>query len=208
MSNPSFLAELSDQFWKTFEAQPMNVFDIFDENTRPKAPPIPGATPAHRAAGKKLAMIHGMHLSALDETQAMMERVVAGEHQVGDLAEQINSMKLMGNYRQFGNLCGRECRFLDFHHMSEDNEFFPVIYANGGDGLKRVIARLTEEHLLVHELLESLATNVSDLLAQPGADTFARTQGTFTLLSRLVRSHFDYEQTELEEALGFYAVPF
>lgn len=208
MYNPSFLAELSDRFWRTCEEQPMNVFDIFDENTRPKAPPIPGATPAHRMAGRKLEMIHGMHLSALDETAAMMERVVVGESQVGDLATQINSMRLMSNYRQFGNLCGRECRFLEFHHMSEDNEIFPVIYANGGDGLKRVIARLTEEHLLVHELLESLATNVSDLLAQPGPDTFARTQETFTLLSRLVRSHFDYEQTELEEALGFYAVPF
>jgi len=186
----------------------MNIFDIFDENKRPKAPPIPGATPAHRTAGKKLAMIHGMHLAALDETQAMMERVVAGERQVNELATQINSMELMGNYRHFGNLCGRECQFLDFHHTSEDNEIFPVLNANGGDGLKQVIARLTEEHLVVHELLESLATTVSDLLDKPGPDTFARTQETFTLLSRVVRSHFDYEQTELEEALGFYAVPF
>lgn len=53
----------------------MKVFDLLDDKTRPKAPPIPGATLAHRMTGKKLAMIHEMHVVALDETRAMMDMI-------------------------------------------------------------------------------------------------------------------------------------
>lgn len=186
----------------------MNIFDLLDENSRPKAPPIPGATPTHRKAGKKLAMIHDMHIAALDETREMMEKVAAGEALLGDLANQISSMELANNYRQFGNLCGRECQFLDFHHTSEDTEIFPIIEENGSAGLKRVIERLAEEHLVVARLLENLAHNVIEMRDQPGPETFASTKKTFELLYKVVRSHFQYEQTELEEAIGFYAIPF
>ncbi len=186
----------------------MIVFDIFNDGARPKAPPIPGATQAHRLAGKKLAMIHDMHIAALEETREMMGRVEAGEAQVSELASQMTSIEMISNYRRFGNLCGRECQFLDFHHTSEDTEIFPILEAHGSESLKRVIARLAEEHLAIHQMLETLAANVMELLSSPNSESFARTKKTFELLYAAVRSHFGYEQTELEEAIGFYGVPF
>jgi iron-sulfur cluster repair protein YtfE (RIC family) len=184
----------------------MNVFDLFDESQRPKAPPIRGATEQHRSVGRRLAAIHAMHLSALDETKEMMERVQQGEAAATDLAEQVTSLELLDNYRRFGNLCGRECQFLDFHHTSEDNEIFPAIAQNGGEEFKRVIERLTEEHAVIHRLLETLAMNVDNLRTEPSSANFARTRDTFEALYRAVGSHFNYEQTELEEAIGHYGL--
>jgi iron-sulfur cluster repair protein YtfE (RIC family) len=184
----------------------MNVFDLFDKSQRPKAPPIPGATELHRSAGRRLAEIHEMHLLALEETKSMMDQVQHGEDNAKNLAEHVASLELFENYRRFGNLCGRECQFLDFHHTSEDNEIFPAIALNGSEGLRRVIARLSEEHSVIHKLLEALAMNVTDLWADPSATNFARTRETYQDLYKAVRSHFSYEQAELEEAIGYYGV--
>jgi hypothetical protein len=67
-----------------------------------------------------------------------------------------------------------------------------------------VIARLSQEHSVVHQLLEKLATNVADLWSDPSAEHFARTRETFEVLDKAIRSHFGYEQTELQEAIGYY----
>lgn len=182
----------------------MNVFDLLEDDTRPRAPPIPQATPADRMAGKRLAMIHAMHIDALNETKAMMLKVEAGELDAGTLATKIETLDMMRNYVRFGNLCGRECEFLNYHHSAEDGDIFPVILAGASDGVKAVIERLMQEHDVIHELLLTLSQNVTALLADPGAETFAQAKETFCLIDRVVRSHFGYEQTELEEALGFY----
>ncbi|WP_245500081.1 hemerythrin domain-containing protein [Rhizobium leguminosarum] len=185
----------------------MKVFALLDDKTRPKAPPIPGATLAHRMTGRKLAMIHEMHIVALDETMAMMDMVEAGEIAAGELAEHIDSLELLKNYRAFGSLCGRECQFLDFHHRTEEEEFFPVLHANGDEGMKRVVERLADEHRIIGQILDELSANVALILTQPGPDTFSVTKTTFDVLYKVIRSHFSYEQAELEEALGFYSIP-
>ncbi|MBW9118203.1 hemerythrin domain-containing protein [Rhizobium cauense] len=151
-------------------------------------------------------MIHEMHIAALEETKSMMDRVQSGEDSTGSLAQQVTSLELLENYRRFGNLCGRECQFLDFHHTSEDNEIFPTIAEKGGEGLKRVIARLSEEHAAVHQLLKTLAMNVVVLHADPGPENFARTRETFEVLYEAILSHFGYEQAELAEAIDYYGL--
>lgn len=184
----------------------MNVFDLLDDDTRPKAPPIPQASAADRVAGKRLALIHDMHLNALDETRAMMERVEAGQLNADTFAAQIDNLDMMRNYARFGNLCGRECEFLNFHHSAEDEDIFPVISARASDGIKRVVERLKQEHEVIHQLLISLARNAAAIKSNPGHETFEDARETFILLDRVIRSHFSYEQTELEDALGFYGV--
>jgi len=185
----------------------MNVFDLFDDATRPKAAAIPGATPEHRLIGKKLASIHAMHISALDETRAVILLIEKGEAHPEELMPQIEANELMRNYRRFGNLCGRECQFLEFHHTSEDWEIFPNIAAAGNASLTKVIDRLAEEHLVIHQLLETLAANVLEMRENPGPVSFHQTRETFLVVYRAVISHFGYEQTELEEALGFFGAP-
>ena len=123
-----------------------------------------------------------------------------------DLASKIASLELIKNYRDFGNLCGRECQFLDFHHTSEDEQIFPLLVAKGDDSLKRVVNRLMQEHTIVHELLLTLDEDVRAIMQKPCSETFAAAKQTFEQLYRFVRSHFGYEEGELEEALGFFDV--
>jgi iron-sulfur cluster repair protein YtfE (RIC family) len=181
--------------------------DLLDGSTRPKANRIKEISSRQRQSGKRLAMIHAMHIAALDETKEMMERVEALEADTSELAEKLASLEMVRNYRKFGNLCGRECQFLDFHHRSEDEQIFPLLTAKGDDSMKRVVDRLMQEHAIVHELLVDLDRNVKAIAQHPSAGTFAAAKQTFEELYRFVRSHFGYEEGELEEALGFFDVP-
>jgi hypothetical protein len=70
-----------------------------------------------------------------------------------------------------------------------------------------VVERLGAEHDVIHQLLEEFETRVAALIADPSPDTFARVKEAFEMLEKVVKSHFGYEQTELEEALGFMNVP-
>ncbi len=179
---------------------------LLDDATRPKAPRIEGITEAQRRHGKSLALIHDYHLAQMNEVRSMMERVEAGEQGAGAVADAISAMQLAANYRMFGNLCGRECHMLALHHSIEDESIFPVL-REGGDGLRSVVARLNEEHEIVHQLLERLHAHAIKAVKEPGPETFAALKRTFLTLDRVVRSHFGYEQNELEEALGYFAVP-
>src|SRR5690606_7177264 len=49
--------------------------DLLDPSTRPKAPRIEGATDAHRRRGRRLAMIHEMHLRQMAHVRQVMEHV-------------------------------------------------------------------------------------------------------------------------------------
>ena len=113
---------------------------------------------------------------------------------------------MITNFRSFGNLCGRECRNLTLHHTAEDERIFPALRSSGGDALRRVIQRLTQEHRGIYALLERLWAQALTLLDAPGQANFAALKETFSAVAITVRSHFGYEQTELEEAIGFYHV--
>ncbi len=179
---------------------------LLDDATRPKAPWIEGITEAQRRRGKGLALIHDYHLAQMNEVRWMMEQVEAGEQSAATLVDAISSMQMAANYRIFGNLCGRECHMLKLHHTIEDESIFPVL-REGSDGLRSVVERLSEEHAIVHQLLERLHAHAIKAVQEPGGETFAAVKAAFLALDRVVRSHFGYEQEELEEALGHFAVP-
>ncbi|WP_417694228.1 hemerythrin domain-containing protein [Roseibium sp.] len=175
-----------------------------DEATRPRLLPIEGARPEHRAHGRHLAMIHRMYLDDLDTVGQLLESVERGEASALDLAQTVEGLDLTQNYRQFGTLCGRECYVLTMHHNIEEAQVFPILEAAGNDGLRAVVQRLQEEHKVVHALLEKLGQAAANLVEQPGSDTFSDAKEVFRVLLKVVRSHFSYEETELEEALGVY----
>lgn len=177
-----------------------------DYGTRPKAPKIEGATPEHRRRGRHLADVHRMYLSDIDEVGRILTEVETGEREAADLAEAVQGLEMALNYRVFGTLCGRECHVLTIHHTIEDRQLFPFLAARGDDGLRAVVRRLKEEHLVVHELIERLEEAAIKLMNVPGPDTFTEARETFRALERVVRSHFGYEETELEEALGYHGV--
>lgn len=181
--------------------------DLLDETARPKAPRIEGVTWQQRMHGRRLAMIHELHLGQMADVRRMMEQVAAGEADADGLDAALSAMEMRRNYRAFGNLCGHECQMLTFHHTGEDRMLFPLLMQKGSDGLRKVIERLAAEHEVIHHLIERMEEAASAATADPGADSFKRLRAAFEELERMVKSHFGYEQEELEEALGYLEIP-
>lgn len=150
-------------------------------------------------------MIHRMHLRQIERVEEVIGQIEAGHAEPARAVEGMADLKMIVNYRLFGNLCGQECRHLTFHHTSEDQHLFPALM-RGSEGLRRVIERLIEEHVVIHALLERLEAQAITLLESPGQESFAPLKETFVQLAGTVRSHFSYEQTEMEEAIGFYGI--
>ena len=177
-----------------------------DEATRPKAPRIEGMTPVQEWRGKRLALIHQMHLRELEWVKRVMQQIEAGEKQLADLGEAVSSLSMAESYKAFGNLCGQECQLLNFHHMAEEQVVFPALERQGSDGLRQVVQRLREEHEVIHALLQDLETWAAAAVSHADAASFAGLKQAFERLDRTVRSHFGYEEGELEQALGYYEV--
>lgn len=179
---------------------------VLDETTRPKAPKIEGVTSAQRHRGQQLAMIHQMHLEQIEHVEAVIAQIEAGNTEAHHVFDAVTDLRMMSNYRLFGNLCGQECRLLTFHHTSEDQHVFPALM-QGSEGLRRVVERLMFEHTVIHALLEELEMRAATLMKAPGQDNFTALSEAFRKLAATVRSHFGYEQTELEEAIGYHRIP-
>jgi hypothetical protein len=177
---------------------------LIDESTRPKAPKIEGVTDTQRQHGRRLAMIHRYHLQEMARVRSVLEQVGAGTTQAEEAGKAAASLEMLTNMRQFGALCGRECDNLNAHHSIEEYSLFPELEGHS-EGLTRVVQRLREEHLVIHALLEQMEEAALKVLQMPGPSSFAKLREVFETLEPIVRSHFGYEQTELEEALGVYA---
>ena len=63
-----------------------------------------------------------------------------------------------------------------------------------------------EEHGVIHGLIETMEAQAVSLIQAPDPAGFQTLKQTFATLAEIVRSHFGYEQGELEEALGYYQV--
>ena len=175
-----------------------------DPTTRPKAPKLGPVTDAQRAQGRHLAAIHQMHLRDLVQVHRLLDQVEAGATDPSALPERIRGLEMAENYRLAGSLCGRECYVLTMHHDIEEAQMFPHLASRGNAGLARVVERLREEHKAVHALLERLAVQAEALIDAPCPAALAPLRATYARLEEVVRSHFGYEESELEEALGLY----
>ena len=180
--------------------------DLLDPTTRPKMTKIEGATDAQRRHGRRLAAIHEMHLRQMRQVRHVMEQVASGERQLAALDTALSELDMRHNYRVFGSVCGQECGMLTGHHTIEDRYLFPVLAAQDNPILRRVVERLMAEHEIVHAYIERMEDAATELMNQPGPDTFAALREAFETLESFVVSHFGYEQEELEEALGYYEV--
>ncbi len=175
-----------------------------DEASRPKAPKVPAATDMHRHQGRQLAAIHRHYLMEMAQIAAVLARIEAGDAPPKDLKRIVLSLDMSENFRAFGSLCGRECQVLKFHHDIEGADMFPRIQSAGGGMFREVVAKLLEEHKVVHELIVRLDRAADALIEDPSEANFVQTAATYRKLEEVVRSHFRYEETELVEAIGYY----
>ena len=177
---------------------------LIDESTRPKAPRIEGVTERQRRHGGRLALIHAYHLQEMAHVRTVLDQVGAGQSAPAEAGKAASSLDMLTNMRQFGALCGHECQNLNAHHSIEDFSVFPELEGKTA-GLDKVVQRLREEHEVIHSILEEMEEAAIAVLQMPGPSSFAKLREVFETLEPLVHSHFGYEQTELEEALGVYA---
>jgi hypothetical protein len=175
---------------------------FFDEATRPIAPPIPGATPAQRAQGRRLGLYHRHHLAELAAVRVALDRFLAGSGTVEAVSDGMASMSMIENYRSFGNLCGRQCHLLQMHHDIEEGSLYPTLRQNAG--LRPVLDRLSAEHRTVHGLLERIQGMVQDLARHKTRERVLALKEIYEVFERVVISHFGYEERELEDAIGYY----
>jgi len=185
--------------------------EFLDDATRPLAPPIEGASDLHRAHGRRLTLFHRYHLQQLAQLRRALDDLEKDNLEIGirnadAVAEQVRSLAMIENYRRFGSLCGQECQLLTLHHTIEDQDIFPQL-RESSEGLRKVIDRLSAEHLIVHELLVRLQEATRQLARGPKVETLTSLRRVYEALERVVISHFGYEERELEEALGFYGIP-
>ena len=174
--------------------------------TRPEMPALPEATEQDRRMGRRLAAIHRMHLNDVGRIGIVLDRIEADEASGEDLSAALLSASFAQNVRQFGSLCGRECKVLTFHHDAEEYSLFPELAGKGNDALRAVVARLVEEHKVVHELLIRLERAAMALMFEVDAEKFNEARAVFRQLESVVHSHFSYEETQLEEAIGVLGV--
>lgn len=186
--------------WQTVQ----DALSALQEAERPKAPSLPEATEADRRQGNTLAQIHAAHLSELVMTRSLLDQIRAGEADPARFAKAVDEMEMTRNARAFGNLCGRSCVILNGHHNIEEFDTFMRVEAGGRDGINRVVAKLREEHKVIHALIEQLYGAAVDLVNAPGQAAFDHAAVTFEQFEAVVKSHFGYEEVELEEALGLF----
>ena len=179
-----------------------------DFPTRPKMPPLPGATDEHRRQGQKLAAIHRGHLWEIARIDRALRRIEAGDAPPEELQQIVLASDMAQNFRAFGTICGQECKMLTFHHNAEEHGLFPEMEATGNAALVALIARLREEHEIVHELLIRLERASMALMFDASDSNFKDAAAIFRQLQSVVYSHFGYEETELEEAIGVYGPEF
>ncbi|RYG39739.1 hypothetical protein EON79_23830 [bacterium] len=178
---------------------------FLNDETRPKAPRIPGVTPAQRAQGRRLGHYHRHHLNELVTVRVALDRFLNGMSSAEAISEIVASLSMIENYRAFGNLCGNQCQLLEMHHTIEDRSIFPRLMQD--KGLRPVVERLAKEHLTVHALIERLLDISRAVAHSPSHDAIVAMREVYEVFERVVMSHFKYEETELEEALGFYGIP-
>jgi len=182
--------------WKNVDA----VIKALNEPARPKAPEISKHRIRNPRNGLQLRAIHKHHLTDIARARSLLNQMEAGGK--ADLAGHVAGMEITQNFQTFGNLCGRECMVLDAHHNIEEAHMFPNLEATGVKGVQTVVAKLRKEHKIVHRLIELLYDAAVDLVQDPNEAHFKAARALFDQLEAVVRSHFGYEETELEEALG------
>lgn len=103
-----------------------------------------------------------------------------------------------------GAYCASYCRFVTGHHALEDEAVFPYL-ESAEPGLGPVIGRLTDEHKIIHQVLNDLDSALVDHLRNPG--DFAGLEQAADIFTDALLSHLAYEEAQLVEPLarhGFY----
>ncbi|MEV0809586.1 LLM class flavin-dependent oxidoreductase [Micromonospora sp. NPDC050200] len=181
---------------------------LWDESTRPVAPPAPAGhvyTPHAQAVGAHLVDVHDHLRQELGQVRDLLQQVRRGAVSAGAARAALNEMTMRQNNWTLGAYCAAYCTVVTQHHGLEDNSIFPHLRRSDA-GLGPVLDRLAEEHVVIHEVVEGVDRALVNLIRDP--DDFTELQEAVDLLTDTLLSHLSYEEQNIVEPLaryGFYA---
>ncbi|WP_254909699.1 hemerythrin domain-containing protein [Micromonospora sp. NBS 11-29] len=180
---------------------------LWDETTRPSAPPPPAGhvyPPRGQAAGQHLVDVHDHLRQELAQVRDLLDQVTRGAVSPGGARAALNEMTMRQNNWTLGAYCAAYCTVVTQHHGLEDASIFPHL-RRADAGLAPVLDRLTEEHVVIHGVVESVDRALVELIGRPG--DFTALREAVDLLTDTLLSHLSYEEHQIVEPLarhGFF----
>jgi hemerythrin-like domain-containing protein len=181
---------------------------LWDESERPTRTASPADvtyTRVGRAIGSHLILVHDHLRDELEKIRELVGSVESGVVSPSDAVASLDQFAIRQNNWTVGAYCAAYYRMIALHHGLEDSDVFPHL-RTCEEQLEPVIDRLSEEHHVIHDVLEGLNRALVELVTDPLDFTDLR-RATDVLTDALL-SHLAYEERELVEPLaryGFYA---
>lgn len=172
----------------------------WDGSTRPTSTPAAGREHTHRgrAAAQSLLDVHQQLREQLHQVRELVRQALDGEIHIATARASFHGMVIRQRDWTLGASCAAYCTLVAQHHFGEDVEVFPHLRRQD-PGLSAVLDRLTDEHHVIHDLLDRVdAALVSLVRTHETADGVRR---TVDLLADALLSHLAYEERELLEPM-------
>jgi hemerythrin-like domain-containing protein len=180
---------------------------LWDESVRPTRTESPADvtyTRVGRAVGSHLIAVHDHLRGELDKIRELVESVESGAVSPSDAVASLDQFAIRQNNWTIGAYCAAYYRMIAVHHGLEDSDVFPHL-RTCEEQLEPVIDRLSEEHNIIHDVLEGLNRALVELVTEP--IDFTDLRRATDILTDALLSHLAYEERELVEPLaryGFY----
>ena len=148
--------------------------------------------------------LQDMLRTELIELREILAQVRDGAVSAGSARSALNEMALRQNDWTLGAFCSRYCGAVAQHHGLEDDAVFPHL-VRSDRSLEPVIARLTDEHLVIHDAIQAVDRALVGHINHP--DDYSPIQSAIDALTDSLLSHLSYEEHEIVEPLarlGFY----
>ena len=184
------------------DGQRLSAERVWDESARPTGPARAGGatyTDRGRRDGQALVQIHDHLRGELAQLRDLVEQVVHGNRDIGEVRSLISTMTMRQNSWTLGTYCETYCRIVTVHHTIEDQRMFPSLRA-ADPVLGPVVDRLEEEHHAIAGVLERVDAAMVGLVGRP--EDLDEVQAAVDLLSDTLLSHLSYEERELVEPLA------
>ncbi|WP_326799875.1 hemerythrin domain-containing protein [Streptomyces sp. NBC_01808] len=173
---------------------------LWNESTRPTVPEARTPRPGEDvSAGHHLVEVHDHLREELARLRELVVQVAEGALTASAARSHIAAMTLRQNNWSLGAHCAAYCRFVTLHHTTEDRQLFPEL-RRFDPRLAPVLDRLSEEHLVIHDVLERVDRALVAFVAGP--EGAAELRGAVDLLAEALLSHLSYEEDELVAPLG------
>ncbi|HEY4348384.1 MAG TPA: hemerythrin domain-containing protein [Gaiellaceae bacterium] len=179
----------------------------WDEAARPhreRSANDPTYSEQGRLVGQHLVDVHDMLRRELGDLREALAQVVRGALTAAEARSTLNDMALRQNDWALGAFCSRYCALVTGHHGLEDDAIFPHL-VRSEPALGVVIERLAEEHLVIHDAVQSVDRALVTHMNNP-AD-YTKINAAIDFLTDALLSHLSYEEHQIVEPLarhGFY----